>query len=151
MLAGKQRVLYDAPAALNRPDQPWQVTVQGDSIIAHWRWMEAYFFAPHEVNDETRAYTFTVTLGDNGKWREVDKTEEKSAGVKMSDGKLSFGGSMNTFSGKQTRKSVQFGLGANKQTGEAGFVGFKFDTAMVKEPIRAYLTACGWKKAGLFG
>lgn len=151
MFTEKQRVLADAPNALNRPDQPWEVTVEGDSIVARWKWMDATFFAPHEVNNEIRQFTFTVTLNDNGKWKEIDKSENKSGGVKMSGGKIGFGSSSSTFLGKTNQKSIQFGLGKNNRTGEAGIVGFKFDTTAVKQPVRAYLTACGWKKAGVFG
>ena len=147
----KQTVLARAPGALNRPDQPWEACVQGDSIVAYWKWMDATFFAPHEVNNEVREYTFTVTLSDKGTWKEIDKTTNASSGVKMSGGKLSFGSSKSNFSGKTNQKSYQLGMGQNNQTGQAGLIGFKFDTTMVKQPVRDYLTACGWKKAGLFG
>ena len=151
MFVQKQQVLFDAPNALNRPDQPWQVAVQGDSIIAYWKWMDATFFAPAEINDETKNYSFTVTLSDNGKWKEVDKTEEKSKSVSMSGGTLSFGSSSSTFKGKQTQKSFSFGVGKDNQTGQVGVIGFKFDTSLVKNAVRGYLTQCGWKKAGMFG
>jgi hypothetical protein len=151
MSVEKQQVLNDAPNVLNRPDQPWQVTVEGDSIVARWKWMDATFFAPNEVSDETRDYTFTVTLTDKGKWKELDKSEQKSSGVSMSGGTLSFGSSSSSFKGKQTTKSFEFGMGKNNQTGEVGLVGFKFDTSIVKKAVRDYLTNCGWKKAGLFG
>ena len=147
----KNQVLAQAPDALNKPDQPWEATVEGDSIVARWRWMDATFFAPNEVTDETRAFTFTVTLDNKGKWKELDKTVSASAGVKMSGGKLSFGSSSSTFIGKTNQKSFQFSIGKNNQTGEAGVIGFKFDTTKVKQPIRDYLANCGWKKAGLFG
>lgn len=151
MFVEKQKVLQDALIALNRPGQPWEAIITGDSIVARWKWMDATFFAPHEVNDETRQFTFTVTLTDKGTWKEIDKTEEKASNVKMSGGKLSFGSSSNTFVGKTNQKSISFGVGKNNQTGETGIVGFKFNTTTVKEPIRDYLVACGWKKAGLFG
>ena len=147
----KQKVLQDAQAALNKPDQPWEVTVEGDSIVARWKWMDATFFAPHEISNEVKDYTFTVTLDNKGKWKELDKTEQKSSGIKMGGGGLSFGSSSNTFKGKTSQKSFSFGTGVNNQTGQAGFVGFKFDTSLVKKPIRAYLESCGWKKPGLFG
>ena len=151
MAADKNQVLQGASAALNRPDQPWEVAVVGDSIMARWKWMDATFFAPHEVNDQTRQFTFTVTLTNKGTWKELDQTEQKSSGVKFDGKNLSFGSSKSTFAGKTNQKSIQFGLGKNNQTGEAGIVGFKFNTTAVKQPIRDYLTACGWKKAGLFG
>ena len=151
MVTEKKQVLAEAPGALNKPDQPWEVSIEGDSIVARWKWMDATFFSPGEVKDETKAFTFTVTLGDKGKWKEIDHTENKSSGVKMSGGKLSFGSSSSSFVGKTNQKSISFGAGKNNQTGEVGIIGFKFDTTKVKQPIRDYLTKCGWKKAGLFG
>ena len=151
MTASKQAVLAGAAAALNHPNQPWEVVVQGDSIVAHWRWMDATFFSPAEVNDAVKQYTFAVTLSDHGTWKEHDTTEEKSSGVSFSGGKLSFGSSTKKFSGHTTQKSFSLGVGRDNQTGQVGVVGNKFDTSAVKNPIRNYLTANGWKKAGLFG
>jgi len=150
-MSEKQAVLANAPGALNRADRPWVVTVEGDSIIARWKWMDATFFAPHEINDETKQFTFIVTLTDKRTWKELDKTENKTSGVKMSGGKLSFGSSSRSFSGKSNQKSFSFGVGQNNQTGEAGLIAFKFNTTDVKKPVRDYLTACGWKQAGMFG
>ena len=149
-LTEKQMALRDAPYALNRPDQPWVVAVEGDSIVARWKWMDAAFFAPHEASNAVRAYTFTAILADNRTWRELDKTENKTSSVGMSGGKLSIGSSSGTFAGKQNTKSFQFGAGRDNQTGQTGLVAFKFSTTPVKESIRAYLTNRGWKKAGLF-
>jgi len=151
MYIEKQKVLYDAQYLLNRQEQPWYVTVEGDAIIARWKWMDATFFAPTEINDETRNYTFTVRLDDKGKWRELDEMNNKSSNVKLNGGKIGFGTSTSSFKGKATQKSFEFGVGTNNQTGQAGFVGFKFDTNLVKQSVRDYLTYCGWKKAGLFG
>jgi len=151
MFKPKDQVLYEVPTVLNRPDQPWIVTVEGDAIVARWKWMDAMFFAPNELNDETRNYTFTVTLNDKGKYKELDQTEQKSTSVGVGGGGLSFGTSSSSFKGKTTQKSFEFGLGKDKQTGEVGFIGFKFDTTLVKNQIRGYLESNGWKKAGLFG
>ena len=150
MMADMRTVLFNAPGALNRPDQPWEAVVEGNSIIARWKWMDARFFSAHEVNDETRQFTFIVTLSENGKWKELDRTEKKSSGVSMSGGKLGFGSSSSSFKGKTNQKSFQLGVGQNKQNGQAGIVSFKFDTTALKQPVRDYLTACGWKKAGMF-
>jgi hypothetical protein len=151
-LSEKERVLRDAPGALNKANQPWQVRVEGDSIIATWKWMDATFFGPTEVNQETRDYAFTVTLTDKKTWSEKDKSQESSSKAKIgAGGKLSLGTSSSTFIGKQSKKSFELGAGKNNQTGEVGIIKFKFDTKDVKEPVRAYLTHCGWKKAGLLG
>lgn len=147
----KQAVLARAAAALNSPDRPWEVKVQGDSILARWKWMDARFFSPQQVNDEVREYIFTATLTDKGTWKESDTTKEKSSSARLEGGKLSFGTSTSSFKGKKFGKSVEFGVGKNRETGETGVVGFNFDTSAVKQPVRDYLTARGWKKAGLFG
>ena len=151
MATDKQTALAGAPGALNRPDQPWEATVEGDSIVARWKWMDATFFSPADVSNEVREFSFTVTLTDKGTWKEIDKIEKKSGGLSVSGGKIGFGASSSSFVGKTNQKSISFGLGKNNQTGEAGVVGFKFDTTAVKKPVRDYLTSCGWKKAGLFG
>ena len=145
MFTEKQKVLYDAPQALNRPEQPWVVTVEGDAIVARWKWSDEIHFSLAEITEDVKNYYFTVILDDKGKWKEVDQTEQKSSGVSMQGGTLSFGTSKSSFKGKTTQKS--FSIGNSGQ----GFVASKFDTTLVKNAVRGYLTQCGWKKAGLFG
>ena len=148
----KQKVLTDALLVLNKENQPWEIIVDGSSIIATWKWMDATFFSAAEINQEIKDYKFTVTLDDKGKYKEKDNTENKSSSVGFSsDGKIKFGTSSSSFSGKTTQKSFSFGVGQNNKTGEAGLLIHKFDTDLVKKPIREYLAECGWKKAGLFG
>jgi len=151
MATDKQSMLYHAPAMLNRPDIPWVVTVEGDSIVARWKWMDALWFAMHEVSDEVKSYSFAVTLSDKGTYKELDTTEEKTRSITMNDGKIGFGTSTETFKGKQTRKSFQAGLGRDNTTGRVGVIGFKYNTTQVKDQIRSYLDTNGWKKAGVFG
>jgi len=141
----KATVLYNAPAALNRPHQPWYVAVEGNNIVGRWNVQDPEFFAPFEISDDTKLYTFTVTLSDKGTWKESDEVKETSKGLSFSGGQLSFGGSSNSFKGKTNQKSFEFGLG-KKDDGKLGIVSSKFDTTMVKEPIRRYLISCGWKK-----
>ena len=147
----KQQILAEAENALNRPDQPWQVTVEGDSIVARWKWMDAVFFAPHEINEELKTYTFTVKLGDNGKYKTLDAKDDKSKGITMNGGTIGFGMSSSSFKGKASQKNVEYGIGLDNQTGSAGLVGFKYSTSLVKNSVCGYLESVGWKKAGLFG
>lgn len=146
----KQTVLAQAPGALNRPDRPWEVRIEGDSIIAYWKWMDGAFFAPSEVDKQTKEYTFTVTLTDKGTYKEQDTTKDKEKHIGIGVGKLSVGASLGGSKGKLNQKSFEIGLGRNNQTDETGLVDVKFNTTAVKQPIRDYLTSCGWKHAGLF-
>lgn len=151
MATDKYSMLYYAPSMLNREDIPWEVTVEGDSIIARWKWMNALWFAPNEINDEVRQYTFTVTLSDKETFKEIDTVAEKSRNISAGNGKIGLGTSSNAFKGNQNRKQFDFGLGRDNDTGKIGFVSFKYDTTLVKNQIRGYMEANGWKKAGLFG
>ena len=54
MSMDKQTVLAQAPGALNKSDQPWEALLEGDPIVARWKWMDATFFAPHEVNNNVQ-------------------------------------------------------------------------------------------------
>jgi len=143
----KSKLLADAPDALNSPDQPWEVTIEQDSIVARWRWMDAAFFAPGQVSSAIKDFTFIVKLKDNGTWKELDQTSSKEMSASTSGAKMS----ASKFVGKTSQKSIEISFGKNRQTGETGLISVKFDTAMVKRPIREYLTANGWKKASLFG
>ena len=144
----KQTVLANAPGALNRPHQPWYVTVEGNAIVGRWNVQDPEFmsfFPQMEITDDTKLYTFTATLSDKGTWKEEDEIKKASKGVSFSGGSLSFGKSADSFKGKTNQKSFEFGVG-KKPDGSTGIVSSKFDTTMVKEPIRNYLIACGWKK-----
>ena len=147
MFMDKYQVLQGAPLAINRPNQTWMVRIVGDSLVARVI-MPDDPYAPaisFEISDEMKVFTFTVTLNDNGTWKEHDTLEEKSSSVSFDGRNLSFGSSSNKQFGKTSQKSIQFGLGQNSSPKVV------FDTSAIKEPIRTYLKNCGWKKAGLFG
>ena len=117
----KEKVLSDAPKVLNSDNNPWEVTVEGDSIIGTW------------------------------KWKEVDSTSSKTSSIRMHNGKLSFSKDISFSKGKTYQKSISFGIGQDKKSGKVGIVESKLDTSIIKKSIRDYLKQCGWKKAGLFG
>ena len=146
MFVPKQQVLADAMNALNRPGQTWMVTVEGDSIVARWIMNGGGTF-----DDGTKDYSFTARLDDKGKWHEQDTDQVKESNVKLTGNGISIGSSKNSFKGKTTQKSFEFGAKNNEQTGQTEMGVSVFDTNLVKKPVRDYLTACGWKKAGLFG
>lgn len=150
MRIDKQQVLADAPSALNRDDLPWQITVEGDSIVGTWKWEDARFFAPTSVTNSVREYAFTTTLRDNGRWREFDRTEDQSSGFQAGPGGIGYSSSYSSFKGTVVQKSFSFGVGKNNNTGETGLVESQLDTTRLKEWVRGYLTQCGWKKAGFF-
>lgn len=135
MFTAKSNILADAPAALNKPGQPWEVQVKGDALVARWIWEDASYIVNHEI----KSFTFTATLYDQGKWKERELYEK------------SFPGGKSAHLGKTSQKTIEFSLGRNKDTGkpEIGEVS-TMDTAIIKSAIRDYLTSHGWKKAKFF-
>ena len=148
MYKEREKVLQEAINALNKADNPWEVKVEGNSIVANWKWMDATFFSPTKVTNAVKEYTFIVELKDNGKWKETDKVNNTAKNI-SANGKI--GASKEFFVGTTTQKSYTFGIGKNNETGETGAIGFKLDTSLIKKAVREYLTSCGWKKAGFFG
>lgn len=141
-----KEVLENAMIELNKPENPWEITIEGNNIVASWKWMDATFFSPNEVNDDVKTFKYIVTLFKNGKYKEKDIA--KQSNIRVSGNGLSF--STGGFVGSTAGKSVTFGLGKDHNSGKTGFVTAKFDTAIIKQPIKEYLKRCGFKKKGLF-
>lgn len=145
-MMSKEQVLAGV-LALNNANEPWEIRVENDSIIATWKWMDARFFDINQLSDATKSYKFIVTLLDNGKWKEQDYKEEKDASLGRNG--LHFGTSISQ--GHMVEKTITWGLGQDKQSGNIGVLSYQLDTSKIKAPIRAYLERCGWKKKGFFG
>lgn len=143
MFQEKKKVLSEAPNALNKNDQPWEVNVEEDMILARFKWWDAGFFSPQRINNELKQYIFKVTLDDRGKWHELDYITNSGDYV----GNVRRSRKKEFFVGKTVQKTVTFELGKGKPER----VYDDLDTAVMKRSVRAYLSGCGWKKAGLFG
>lgn len=137
--------LYQLLQYLNRPDQPFYYSVEGCEIVGRWNWMDARFFTPNGVSDETKQYEFRVRLDAKGKWHEKDKMINTSKNVDLRNGKITFGSEQ--FSGAAASKQFEFGFGQNKTNHQTGAIGFYLDTNIIKEPLRAVLRSCGYRKS----
>jgi hypothetical protein len=148
----KAQVLGQAAQALYNPDQPWEYSVQGDQIIGYWKWRDGVFFAQGHVGTDIQQYSFTVTLADDGTYKERDRTEQKESSFGSSGGGMEFSSNKSTNVGSTRMKFYALAPGIDRTTGQAGMVRTAFDTEWVKQPLRGYLQACGWTKAkGFFG
>ena len=90
MPTDKQTILALAVQELNQPGQPWQASIEGDTIVARWRWMDANFFGLVTITNEVRDYTFTVTLRNNGTWKEHDVTKDRTLSIGLTGGSGKF-------------------------------------------------------------
>ena len=140
---------------LNDPAQPYIYTVKGDQIVAKWDIVSAKSLYPTEYKSVDKKFQVTISLDEKkGTWKPKEKTSD--SGSSVSDGKISFGGSVGGFSGKSSSKGASFEFGGvNKKKGEDATLAplvYSWDTAKIKTPLFDFLEANGWKrKKGLFG
>ena len=136
---------------LNDPAQPFTFEVDGDSIVGKWDIVRAKSLYPKEFKTIDKKYSITVDL-DEKKGTYKYKDREKSSGMSVTSGGLSFGTS--GFSGKTSKKEFSFELGGINKTDEgiSPVLAWSFDTSRIKTPLFAFLEANGWThKKGLFG
>lgn len=107
--------------------------------------------APANFGESASKYIFTVTLRDNGTWKELDKFFENASGVGLRGNGPGAGMRFSGFIGKMNRKNFSITLGRDLETGQRDIAVSRLDTTRLKEWVRGYLTHHGWKKAGLFG
>lgn len=138
--------LQKAILELNSPVNPFEFAIEGDEVIATWKWMDATFFKPGGISKEVQDYEFHVKIDSSRhKWHEKDITGKTSTEANFKDGKITFGSS--SFSGHTASKQIVIGLGKDNSSGETGAIGFKLDTALIKTPLRRILSDMGYKKA----
>ena len=137
--------------ALNDPAQPFTFEVKGNSLVGKWDIVRAKSLYPKEFKTIDKKYSITVDF-DEKKGTYKYKDREKSSGMTVNGGGLSFGTS--GFSGKTSKKEFSFELGGINQTDEglSPVLAWSFDTSRIKTPLFAFLDKNGWThKKGLFG
>lgn len=139
----------NALLAVNRPTAPFVVqdgSPEQVDLIAEWRIVDATWYEIFAKAGLTKVFRILMRL-DPAK-REVRAVDEEweiqwQAGVPV----LSI--SKEKFRGQKT--SVQFGQGyAFTEHGQYGEVyNYRFKTSEMKDPLKAAVTACGWKWNGV--
>ncbi len=128
---------------LNSDDKKYKITVEGNKIITEVKWMDAVLFTSSSVTEEMKTFKFTVELGDDYTWKELDESKSTSKSVS----KNGLGVSYSSFKGKEISFNKTVALGKNNETGQTGVMSFTFNSEEYKKPVRDYLEKCGCKKA----
>lgn len=142
--------------SLNDPKEPFTYEVKGNSIVARWDIVSAKSLYPTEYKSVDKKFQVTVDLDEKkGTWKPKEKSSDSGSSID-SDGTISFGKSVGSFSGKSSSKGMSFEFGGvNKKKGEDATIAplvYNWDTAKIKKPLFDFLEANGWKrKKGLFG
>ena len=138
-------------ATLNDPAQPFTYSVKGNTIVGAWDIVRAKSLYPKEFKTIDKKYSITVEF-DEKKGTYKYKDREKTSGMSVTGGGLSFGTS--GFSGKENKKEFSFEFGGVNKTdaGISPVLAWSFDTSKIKTPLFAFLEQNGWThKKGLFG
>jgi hypothetical protein len=136
---------------INTSNDPFVYEVKGNTIVGKWDIVNAKSLYPKEFKTIDKKFSITVEF-DEKKGTYKSKDRAKNTQSSLTSGGLSFG--TDSFSGKKSEKGFSFELGGINKTkdGLSPVLAWSFDTARIKEPLFAFLTANGWtKKKGLFG
>ena len=144
--------LLAAVPSLNRDDQPFTYTVEGDRVVGTWDIVKATTLYPTELEHVDKDYRITVELDEEK--GTFDFTERSSETTARADGD-GVGGSKEVFIGKQSKKEFSFSFGGVTKDEDgvtAAPVVYSFETSRIKDPLFTFLEQHGWeRKKGLLG
>lgn len=137
-------------AELNPPGQPFRYRCEGDRVIGTWDIADVTYQGLLSAGTIDKDYELTVTLDESaGTYGFSERKQESESEVRLSGGKIEFGGSKQVFKGKSIGK--QWGGGAALRATSHGETGhtwsYEFETARIKEPLFVLLHDMGWRPA----
>ncbi|HSX48446.1 MAG TPA: hypothetical protein VLF41_03030 [Candidatus Nanoarchaeia archaeon] len=140
-------VLTQQMLALNTPENPFTVQVQGNQVVATWNIVDAKWYQVFAKAGMKATYQLIVDL-DPVKYEA--KYTDKNYSIAWEGGLPKVGAEISTFQGKEflVSSGAAYGIKDNMQPGE--IYNFSFDTRKIKRPVFAVLDQCGWKLKGSF-
>jgi len=141
----KHIVLAEAPDALNRPDQPWEVSVEGDSIVARWKWEDPDWFKTQEVTADIRAFSYSVTLSDRGSWTDDSADRDRKPRFYKDGVRKNLRPALRELTAVTAERGVSTGPDDEVRTEPLAPADPEFDVAAIQKAIRSYLLSCGYR------
>jgi hypothetical protein len=137
-------------AELNPPGQPFRYTCDGNRIVGTWDVADVTYQGLVSAGTIDEDYSITVILDEkSGTFTFTERKTEAESEVRLSGGKLEFGGSKQLFRGKSVGRS--WGGGAALRATSHGQTGhtwsYEFETSRIKEPLFVLLHDAGWERA----
>ncbi len=138
-------VLAQQMLALNQPDNPFVVQVQGNQIIASWNFTDTRWYPLFQKTGMQEAYQLIVTLNLNdGTATYLDKkySLQWSAGIPQVGAQVQASGFIGKTYGSSSYKEYDVkGLHLELDKEHS----FSYNTNTIKKPVFAVLDQCGWK------
>jgi hypothetical protein len=137
-------------AELNPPGQPFAYRCEGPRVLGTWDIADVTYQGLLSAGTIDKDYQLTVTLDEeDGTYTVTERKVESESEVRVTGGKIEFGGSKQLFKGTSIGK--QWGGGAALRATSHGETGhtwsYEFETARIKEPLLVLLHDQGWRPA----
>jgi hypothetical protein len=135
-------------AELNPPGQPFSYSCEGNRVVGTWDVADVTYQGLLSAGTIDEDYAITVTLDEqSGTYDFTERKSESESDVRLSGGRMEFGGSKQVFKGKSVRRS--WGGGAALRATSHGQVGrtwsYEFETSRIKQPLFDLLHDAGWR------
>jgi hypothetical protein len=135
-------------AELNRPDQPFSYSCEGDRVIGTWDVADVTYQGLLSAGTIDEDYAITVTLDEqSGTYDVSERTSKSGSDVRLSGGTVGFGGSKQVFRGRSIGRSWGGGAALRATShGQAGHTwSYEFETSRIKRPLLDLLHDAGWQ------
>jgi len=137
--------------ALNTPEQPYVVTVQGNQVVATWNMVDAKWLKIFGESGMKKSYRMTLTLDEAT--HTANSVDEESE-VTWSAGVPTMSAGFHRFKGNIIEKKefgVAYGVKPDLSVGQ--LYKFDFDISKIKGPVKQVVADSGWnfKQSGGMG
>ena len=121
------------------PDDPSITTTRGADYVKFTQpFIDSTLISPALFDKQKMLFSHTVTVFDDGTYKEIDEIRKSGASLT--------GASVASKRGTLNMRGFTLGLGKDNITGQVGPVMQKWDTEIIKGPVRAYMETTGLKK-----
>lgn len=134
-------LLNSAVNDLKVNDEPWDIFIENNSIIAKINWKNTTNFSFTGITKEMENFEYRINLFDNYKYTEFFKTNSTNANLNPT----SVSATHSSFYGIVLRDydSIEFGI--NHNTKEKGIITTHFSTDEIRNKMRTYVEERGYR------
>jgi hypothetical protein len=151
--------LLAAVPSIADPQEPFVLTVDGDTIVGSWDIVKATTLYPLGLDLEhvDQDYRLTVTFDTDRQTYDFEEHQTSTTGRAGIDGDtLRLGGRKEFFRGKSSSKQFHWEIGGIRKDDDGDLTAapltYSFETSRIKEPLFSFLEQHGWhRKKGFLG
>ena len=135
-------VLNNAINDLVKEGEPWEITTEGNSIIARINWKNTTNLSLDGITKEVQNFEYRVNLFDDYKYTEGTESTSDTASIGPGGASMEHG----KFYGLELKDVRTIEFGVNHNTGEEGIIKTNFSTDEIRDRVRQYVEERGYKR-----